>query len=184
MTKLIIGFVGEIASGKGTACDYYIQKHQAGYYRFSTIMRDILDRLHLPQSRENMQGLSTLLRQKFGEDLFAKVIAEDVKNDPNELICVDGIRRVADIKYLKELPNFHLIHLNANETVRYQRIIARSENPDDKNKSFAEFQKDQQQETEQTIPLVVAEAETKIDNNETREILHENLEKLLQQLRA
>lgn len=182
MQKLIIGFVGEIASGKGTACEYFIQKYNAGYYRFSTIMRDILDRLHLPQARENMQTLSTILRQNFGEDLFAKVMAEDVNSDKNDIVCVDGIRRVADIKFLRTLPNFHLIHLYADELNRYNRIIARSENTDDKNKTFEEFQKDQLAETEQTIPQVVAEAETKIDNNGTREELDAQLEELLKRL--
>jgi dephospho-CoA kinase len=184
MKKLIIGFVGEIASGKGTACDYFIEKYGAGYYKFSTIMRDILDRLYLPQARENMQNLSTVLRQNFGEDLFAKVITKDVENDTNEIVCVDGIRRVADIKYLKTLPNFHLIHIYADEMKRYNRIIERSENPDDKNKTFEQFKLDQTKETEITIPQVVAEAETKINNDGTKEELYQQLETLLTELQA
>lgn len=184
MEKLIIGFVGEMASGKGTACDYLIEKYNAGYYKFSTIMRDILDRLHLPQARENMQTLSTVLRQNFGEDLFAKVITGDVENDKTEIVCVDGIRRVADIKYLKQLSNFHLVHIYADEMNRYKRIIERSENSDDKSKTFEQFQKDQTRETEQTIPQVVAEAETKINNNGTKEELFEQIEKLVSNLRS
>lgn len=182
MKKIIIGFVGEIASGKGTACDYLIEKYNAGYYRFSTIMRDILDRLHLPQSRENMQNLSTVLRQNFNEDLFAKVIAEDVKEDNSDIICVDGIRRPADIIYLKQLDNFHLVHIYTDEKLRYERIIERSENPDDKSKTFEQFQKDQQQETELSIPEVVAEAESRIENNETKQELYQKIEALLQKL--
>lgn len=182
MNKLIIGFVGEIASGKGTACDYLIENHKAGYYRFSTIMRDILDRLHMPQSRENMQKLSTTLRQNFSEDIFAQVIAEDVKQDQSNIICVDGIRRPADIKYLAKLDNFHLIHLAADERIRYERIIQRSENTDDQNKTFEQFQKDQQQETELSIPLVVAQAERKITNDETKESLYQKLEDLVKEL--
>ncbi len=183
MNKLIVGFVGEIASGKGTACDHIINQYQAGYFRFSTILRDILDRLHLEQSRQNMQKLSTTLRQSFNEDLFAKVIAEDVQSDNNQIICVDGIRREADIKYLKELPNFHLIHISANEQTRFERIKNRSENPDDKNKSFDQFQKDQQQETELTIPFIIAKAEYKIDNNGEKEILFQQLDDLIEKLK-
>lgn len=184
MKKIIIGFVGEIASGKGTACDYLIENHKAGYYRFSTIIRDILDRLHLPQSRRNMQRLSTNLRQIFEEDLFAKVIANDVKQDNAEIICVDGIRRPADIIYLKKLDNFHLIHIYTDEKLRYQRIIERAENSDDKNKTFEEFLKDQQGETELTIPEVVAQADIQIKNNGDKEDLHKELEKLVQELKS
>lgn len=183
MKKIIIGFVGEIASGKGTACDYLIEKHAAGYFRFSTIIRDILDRLHLSHSRENMQKLSTVLRQNMTEDIFAKVIAEDVREDKSTIICVDGIRRPADIVYLKKLDNFHLIHIYADEQIRYNRIIERSENPDDKNKTFEQFQKDQQQETEITIPQVVAEAESRINNNGTKEDLYQEIERLLEKIK-
>ncbi|MBT7483707.1 AAA family ATPase [Candidatus Peregrinibacteria bacterium] len=184
MKKIIIGFVGEIASGKGTACDYLIENHKAGSYRFSTIMRDILDRLHLPQSRKNMQQLSTNLRQIFEEDLFAKVIANDVKQDDTEIICVDGIRRPADIVYLKELDNFHLIHIYTDEKLRYNRIIERAENSDDKNKTFEEFLKDQLGETELTIPEVVAQADRQIKNNGNKEDLNKELEKLVQELKS
>ena len=184
MKKIIIGFVGEIASGKGTACDYLIENHKAGYYKFSTILRDVLDRLHLPQSRGNMQTLSTMLRQNFQEDLFAKVIAKDVKQDDTEIICVDGIRRPADIIYLKELDNFHLVHIYTDENLRYERIIERSENPDDKNKTFEQFQTDQQQETELTIPEVVAEADRQIKNNGNREDLYKEIENFVQELKS
>jgi len=184
MKKLVIGFVGEMASGKGTACDYLIEKHHAGYYRFSTIMRDVLDRIHVPQTRVNMQILSRDLRQLFGEDLFAKIMTEDVKNDKNEIVCVDGIRRVADIKYLATLPDFHLIHIYADEKTRFKRITERSENSDDKNKTFEQFLKDQQGETELTIPQVVAEATIRVENNGSKEELAEKIEELLKKLRA
>lgn len=181
--KLILGFVGEIASGKGAACDYLIKKHQAGYHRFSTILRDILDRLHLEQSRENMQKLSTSLRQIFSEDIFAKVIAEDVNQDPADIICVDGIRRPADIVYLKKLPSFYLIHVVANEKIRFERLAKRSENSDDRNKTFAEFQKESQNESEQNIRLIAAEARHTIENNGSSENLCANLETLLEKLK-
>ena len=106
MKKIILGFIGEIASGKGTACDYFIKEHHAGYHRFSKILRDILDRIYLPQTRENMQKMSTWLRKTFSEEIFAKVIAQEVLNDRSTIVCVDGIRRPADNVHLKKIPNF------------------------------------------------------------------------------
>jgi len=179
MDKIIFGFVGEIASGKGTSCDYLIKKYNAGYYRYSTILRDVCDRLYLEQSRENMQNLSTLLREKFGEDLFAKVIAKEVENDPAKIVCVDGIRRPDDILYLKKMPGFILINIFADMEKRYQRIIARTENTDDKQKTFEEFKTDHQKEAEQTIAQIAAQAQEKVDNNESFEKLYEQLDTLV-----
>lgn len=182
MKKIVLGFVGEIASGKGTVCQYLIDQYHASSYRFSTILRDVLDRLHLEHSRDNMQRLSTGLRQTFNEELLAIVMAEDVKNDQAEIICVDGIRRLADIVYLEKIPNFHLIHVYAEEKTRYQRIIERAENADDKNKTFEQFQKEHLRETELTIPQVTAKATIKINNNGQRENLYRELDQLIKKL--
>ena len=143
MTKIILGFVGPIASGKGTVCQYLKEKHQAEVYRFSTMLRDVLDRLYLTQSRQNMQNLSLVLRQTFGDDLLASVIAQDVKNSQVKTIAIDGVRRNPDIKYLKNLPGFYLIRIIAEQKTRFERIVKRSENADDTKKTLAEFQQDE-----------------------------------------
>ncbi|MFZ5364899.1 MAG: AAA family ATPase [Patescibacteria group bacterium] len=178
--KIIFGFVGEIASGKGTACDYLINKYGAGNHRYSTILRDVLDRLYLEQTRENLQSISTLLRQKFGQDLFAKVIAEEVEDDNAPIICVDGIRRPEDIIYLKNIPNFVLINIFADMDTRYKRIVDRSENTDDQVKTFKDFKKDHEKETEKTIAVIAAAATEVIDNNGTHDDLYSRLDQLVE----
>lgn len=184
MNKIILCFVGEIASGKGAVCDYLIKKQNIGYHRYSTILRDILDRLRLIQSRENMQKISTALRDGFGQDLFAKVIAAEATEDPNPLVCIDGARRIPDIVYLKELPNFHLINVTADETVRFNRIIKRTENPDDAKKTFAQFQKDEQEESEIAIKELGNLADFEIQNNGGIEELHGQIENILTKIQA
>ena len=182
MEKIILGFVGEIASGKGTICDYLIKNHGSGYYRFSTIIRDVMKRLHIAESRDNLQLLSNILRKDFGEDLFAKVLTEDVKADKSQIICVDGIRRPADIIYLQELPNFHLVYVTAEEQTRFERITNRTENSDDTGKTFADFQKEAQNETELLIKDVAKEAKFIIENNGTTEELYQKIESILAEL--
>ncbi len=183
MEKIIIGLVGPIASGKGETKKYLQKNYGATEHRFSTMLRDLLDRMHIEQSRENLQGISTILRQRFGEDLLAKVLTEDVKNDNQELIVIDGIRRMADIAYLKELSGFCLVSIDADEKTRYQRVVSRNENPGDGEKSFEDFQKDGRAETELTIPEVMEIAKITIKNDGEMEELHANIDKLLGSLR-
>jgi dephospho-CoA kinase len=177
--KIIIGLVGQIAAGKGTAAKYLENKYQASVHRFSTILRDVLKRLHLEINRQNLQNLSTVLRKNFGEDILAKVISEDVRNDPNKIIVIDGIRRLADIKYLKKLSAFKMIRIVANPEIRYQRLINRGENEDDKKKTYKEFLAEQKKEADAETPRVMAEAEIEINNDKSLTELHDQIDKIV-----
>jgi len=182
MNKTIFGLVGELASGKDVTKKYLEDHYGASCHRFSTILRDVLRRLYLPIVRENLQDLSTVLRQRFGEDLLAKIIAEDVKNDPHEIIVVDGIRRDADIAYLKTLPGFILLSLEVEAKTRYERLIKRQENADDASKTYEQFIADGKKEAELEIPNVMAKANYKLNNNGTLENLYQQIEEIIIEL--
>ena len=179
MEKIIISFTGLIACGKGTATEYLKNKYQAETFRFSTMLRDVLDRLYLEHSRDNLSGMSTALRDIFGQDLMAKVIAEDVKRSVAPMIVVEGIRRQPDIKYLRELPNFFLVSIEADEKIRYQRLVGRGENSDDSSKTWEEFLQDHQKETEITIPETMKQADYIITNNGSQLELQRQLDELI-----
>jgi len=174
--KIVIGLTGEIACGKGAAKKYLMDKYGASDYRFSTILRDILKRLHLENSRENLQHISTTLRKHFGEDLLASAMAQDIKNDTHSFIVIDGIRRLADIKFLKEISGFNLISIVADQELRYQRVLSRNENPGDDKKTWEDFMKDHEAETEAQIPDVMKTAHYEITNEGSFEELEQKLD--------
>lgn len=177
--KIIIGLVGQIAAGKGTVAEYLENKYNARTYRFSTILRDVLNRLHCEITRSTLQSVSTALRSVLGEDLLAKVITEDVKQDSNDIIVVDGIRRMADIKYLKDLENFILIKIIADPKIRYERLIQRTENSGDTQKTYEEFLADQLKEADAEIPAVMQTAQEELNNDGNFEELYQQIEKLI-----
>lgn len=177
--KIILGFSGLMASGKGATAKYLEEKHHASTHRFSTMLRDALDRFYLPHTRDNLIKISEILRATFGEDMMAKTMAQDVEQDPSPLVVVEGIRRMADIVYLQKLPNFVLVEIFADMTVRHARITARRENPDDANKTLAQFEADHKRSTEMSIPEVLTHAIERIDNNGTQDQLHAQLDALV-----
>jgi dephospho-CoA kinase len=178
--KKIIGFVGHIASGKGAACDYFIERHDAGYHKFSTMLADLCDRLYLPHNRDNLIRMSECIRHEFGEDTMARVIAADVENDAHDIICIDGIRRLADIAELRKLPDFVLVSIDADVRVRFERLAARHEKIDDATKTFEQFLADEQRPTERSIDAVAAEAHRTLANNGSIEKFHAALDTLVQ----
>lgn len=177
--KIILGFTGSIASGKGVAAEYLSKKYGANIYRFSTMLRDILERIYVPQSRENLQTLSTFLRTTYGQDVMSKVIAEDVARDTNSLVIVEGIRRPTDIEYLKKLEGFHLVYITGNEKTRWERVIRRKQNPGDETKTFEEFLKEEEAETESLIKKLGETAEETINNEGSLEDFYQALENIM-----
>jgi len=177
--KLIFGFTGQIASGKGTAVKYLQEKYGGSKLRFSDSMRDVLNRLYLEQARENLQNLSLILRQEFGQDLFSKIIAGDVKKSDQDLILIDGVRRPMDIKYLRDIPGFILIAIPVDTKIRYERVVARNENIGDGTKTLEQFLEEEKADTEITIPAAMAEADEVIENNTTLEDFYKKLDNLI-----
>ncbi|MFA6424065.1 MAG: AAA family ATPase [Candidatus Magasanikbacteria bacterium] len=181
--KIILGFVGDLASGKGTICRYLKEKYGVNAYRYSTMLRDVTKRLYIPESRENLQLLSKILRENFGQDLMSKVIALDVENDSNEIVAVEGIRRPTDITYLEKMPGFNLIYITADSKTRWERLVKRSENPGDSEKSYEQFLQDEQAEADILIKELGQKAKYTLTNDGTFEEFYQAMENILAELR-
>jgi dephospho-CoA kinase len=177
--KVILGFTGLISSGKGTVASYLEKKYEASTYRFSTMLRELLDRIYVEQNRDNIIKISESIRSLFGEDIMAKAMAKDVEKDTNQIVVVEGIRRTADIEYLRQLPHFVLVEIFADPKVRYERLISRGENTDDNSKTYEQFLADHERSTEKSILEVLPFASEHIDNNGDEESLHAQLDELI-----
>ncbi len=179
MNKLILAFAGEMWCGKWTAVNYLVKKYGWISYKFSQILRDLLDRLYWEQSREKLQKISTIIREEFWEDLLSKAIYFDLKNSDNSFIILDWVRRKSDIEILQTLPYFKLIYIDVDLNTRFDRIKIRWENTDDLTKTFEQFKLEQKCETELQIVWLKKYANYIIDNNWELENLYKTLNDIL-----
>ena len=161
---MIIALTGEKLAGKGTIADYLVKQRSAKVLRFSQPLTDILTRLHQPNTRAELVALGTFLRQRFGNDLLAKVVVADAQAAAEQLVIIDGMRYLAEYELCKLLPAFFLLNVTAPVDVRYQRTKQRQEKADEQAMSFAEFELREQDATEQEIKLVQKHASHTIHN--------------------
>lgn len=177
--KTIIGLVGHIASGKGKIAQHFNKEHQADVIKYSDILKDILRRLNLENNRQNLQKLSTALRNSFGNDILAETLIKDIKKSKSKIIIIDGVRRQADISIFDNHKNFKLVAVKTSAKTRYQRITQRTEKDDDQDKTFNQFQKDQQREPEKEIDKMINSANYTLNNNNTLEALNRQIKKFI-----
>jgi dephospho-CoA kinase len=182
MPKHIIGIAGEVASGKDTVTAYLVERYGARQYRFSDPLRAILKVMHLEITRDNLTTLSTHLREAFGQDLLAHIIEAEAEGSEEEIVVIDGVRRLSDIDLVKEKPNFTLWYTDADVKTRFDRLHKRRENKDDGTLTYEEFLEDHGTETERFIPELKNHAKVVIENNGSLEELQAKVDALMKDL--
>jgi len=179
---IVIGFVGQLSSGKDTVVDYVKDHYGAEVFGFSKILKEILVALDLEQTREEYVKISEILRENYGDDILSKVMAKRVLASSSEIIAVDGVRRESDFQYLKNNPDFYLVNVFASPETRYERLKKRTEKKDDQGKTWEEFLEDHKKSTEVTIEAVAEQADFQLDNNGTLEELFANMDEIMKKV--
>lgn len=182
--KTIIALVGEMASGKDSIAVHLAKNYNAQTVSFSQPLRDILDRLHLPQNRLNISNLGTVLRQTFGQDVLNKIVIAEVEQSDKKLFCLPNIRLESDMIAIKDLPGFILISVDTKPEVRFTRLTKRHQNADDDGKTWEQFLADSQLPTETEIRNIMKQAKYKIDNNGTAAELIAQVDQIMAQILA
>ena len=176
-SKIIIGLIGSIGSGKTIVADYLVKKYDAGILRFSNVLRDLLDRLHIDNTRENLQILGSCLRSSFDNDgILADVLGKDIIEAKEKIIVVDGIRYESEFNMVKDLKG-QITYIHVTPEIRYQRVVNRGTRGE-KGLSYEDFLKNEDKATEHYILELGEKADHIIDNNGTYDELNKQIKQL------
>lgn len=180
---LVIGLTGEKLSGKGTVSAYLAKKYKAQHYRFSKILEDIINRLYLPNTRQNQIDIALALRDKYGNEILAHVLKKDIENDKQEISVIDGIRYWEELHILKNLTGFVLINITAPLEIRHARALKRKEKEDEQNISFADFKKIEEGPTEVIIKELARDADYTVLNDKTFDDLYNAIDTIMTEIK-
>jgi len=173
---MIIGVTGRIAAGKETLTSFFRKKGFV-YLETSKILSEELSKQGLEVTRWNQQNLGDELRKKFGPHILMQKLLE--KTEPNKNYIIDSIRNAEEVYFLrKNVKNFFLIAVDAEQKVRFERILKRKKPTDPK--KWKEFLKvdnrdffDEKNPYGQQVKKCMELADFKIDNTDLDESLRE-----------
>ena len=180
MPKLYVAICGEIGAGKGTLVKLLLGKlKEAGIStescRFSDVPRAHLARWGMPESRENMQYVTSTMRKHSSGELLPKLFAEYLKEKTADVVIIDGPRWAEDEEFVRGLTGNLLIYITAPRKTRLARINARCENAGEGKLVMADLIRQEKRAVERYIPVMGSHADIKIENKGTPEELKEKI---------
>ena len=180
-TKIILGLIGEKGAGKGTVSDYLIEKYGAVHYGTSKILRRTLEDLHLPVTRENLIKLALVLKEGYGPSVIIDSLIQDMEKDSSDIVIADGIRMHGDVEPFRKKygSSFYLVYVTADLRLRYERTKLRKEKEGEANATLEQFLEEEGKLTEISIHEIGKQADFKMNNNESADVLKSQVEEML-----
>lgn len=126
--------------------------------------------------------MSGAVRQAFGEDALSYAVEKACLNAAEDIVVLDGIRRLQDIIALEPLPHFKLIAIEVDPKLRFERMKKRGEKASESTMTWERFQAEEHATTEVTIPEVMARAWKTIKNEGTKEDFEEAVQDMMREL--
>ncbi len=166
----VIGLVGEKGSGKQTFVNFLKEiapNLNVRQVRFSDILAQTLMIWDILNTRSNLQKLSLIMEEGFGQSSLANAAKFSIEGDNADVLVFDGIRREPELDLVKTMPNSTLIYITADQKLRYERLKLRSEKVGEVGLTYEQFLEEEKSKAEVNIPSLGKKTNIKLENNGT-----------------
>lgn len=179
---VLIGITGTNGSGKGTVVRYLVAQKGFRHYAARAFLTDELVKRGLSVDRSSMRLLANEFRLQYEPAYVIRQLFEQAKRDECDRVVIESVRNVGEAVFLKEQGAL-LIAVDADQRLRYARVEKRRSSTD--HVDFATFLEHEEREMnpvgshDMDIRGVMLQADVTIENNGTIEVLHEDIERAL-----
>eukprot|EP00667_Euglena_gracilis_P015297 EG_transcript_15920 len=178
----VLGITGTLGAGKGTIVDMLSKEENYTHYSVRAYLIDCLQEKGLPVNRDTMTQLANDLRAANTPAFIVEQLHRRAVRDGGDCI-IESIRTVGEVTALRALGNFHLLAVDADPRVRYERAFARGSETD--SVSFETFLANEQREMANTDPnkqnlaACMGMADFRFDNSGTQDELFRQVREAL-----
>lgn len=180
---MIIGLTGKNGCGKGVVADF-LKSMGYHYYSLSDIVRDEIIARGQQVTRDNLIKTANELRATSGPSILAERVL--TRLDPEKNYVIDSIRNPFEVEALRRRTDFHLLMIEAEPKIRFERIKTRGRENDPKD--YDAFVKLEAAEagsndpTTQQLNRTCEMADAQVENNSSINDLHEEVRHVLRVL--
>ena len=124
----VIGILGLPGSGKTTALNAV--KSLGKVITMGDVVREEARNRNIEPSGDNLGNIAQELREQYGSDIIAKNCIKMIQESKTEVIFVDGVRSMNEVKVFRQYWKFPLISIEIDEQLRITLLIERARSDD------------------------------------------------------
>jgi len=171
----VLAICGLPGSGKSTAIDAI--RNLGSVIIMGDIIRNEAKKRKLEPTSENLGKIAKELRLKYGPNIIAEKCVDLINKQNNNIIFIDGLRSMAEVKVFRKHWKFPIIAIVLEERRRFKRLFERARSDDPK--SIDDLKDRDKREIEFGLEEVLNNADYTIKNDSTKEDLKERIRKLV-----
>ncbi len=157
----VIGFCGLPGSGKSTVLKAI--EDLGVIITMGDVIRNEARVRNIEPLDENLGKIAQELREEFGPEIIAEKSVELIKTLDSEIIFVDGLRSISEVKVFRQSWIFPVVAVIIDDSTRFHRLLKRGR-PDDPN-TFEDLRERDEREITFGLNEVIRSANYKINNN-------------------
>lgn len=174
----VIGFSGLPGSGKSTAIEAI--RDLGRVITMGDVIRSEARKRNIVSTDENLGKIGKELRKTYGPQVIAEKCVDLIKSLQTDVIFVDGIRSIIEVKVFRREWKFPVIAIVLDEKERFKRLSTRARSDDPQN--LNQFKERDERELKFGLESVIQNADYKINNNSSIEDLRRNTQKLVKEI--
>ncbi len=171
----VLAICGLPGAGKSTAIDAI--RNLGSVIIMGDIIRNEAKKRKLEPTSENLGKIAKELRLNNGPNIIAEKCVDLINKQYNNIIFIDGLRSMAEVKVFRKHWKFPIIAIVLEEKRRFKRLFERARSDDPK--SIDDLKDRDKREIEFGLEEVLNNADYTIKNDSTKEDLKERIRKLV-----
>lgn len=129
---MAIGTFAYCGSGQDTLADSICRYYNYKKFTVGDIIRKIAEERGISKNRDSLRNIRKEIDNAFGREYLPNLLVQNIRNDSANNLIITGIRTIQEYNIFNKEFDIKLIFVKADEEIRFERMLNRKEEKDEK----------------------------------------------------